>query len=153
MTEPTRNDVEAAAYTYLARRDHGRGELKTKLLRKDFPPALVEDVLDTLEEAGYVDDRKFACHQGSILARKSWGPLQIGAKLRARGVSSEVIDEALAEISAQEDFSSHARHRLQTRFGEASSLDDKTRQKAFRHLIYRGYPSNLVRRLLFDFHA
>lgn len=151
MTSPSRSDIEAAAYNYLARRDHGRGELRQKLLRKDFPSSLVEEVLDTLEEAGYVNDGIFARHQGSILARKCWGPLQISAKLRARGIASDLVDEVLDEISAEESFSSHARHRLQSRFGDASTLDEKTRQKAYRHLVYRGYAPQMIRRLLFDF--
>ena len=150
MTDPTHSDVESAAYTYLARRDHSRAELQKKLIGKDFPPALIDEVLDTLEEAGYVDDGNFARHQGSILARKCWGPLQIRAKLRARGLASDLIDEALAEIASEEDFSSHALHRLTSRFGDTSTLDQKTRQKAYRHLVHRGYSPQLIRRLLFD---
>lgn len=148
--EPTRADVEGAAARYLSRRDHARGELRDKLLRKDYPAELVEDVLDDFESWEYLDDRKFAAEQGAILARKCWGPRQIAHKLRARGIDEAIVDEALATIGKKVDWREQALERLTSRFGDPDEFDDKTQQKAYRHLTYRGYSGALVRRLLFD---
>lgn len=148
--EPTRGDVEAAAARFLARRDHARVELAQKLERHDFPDELVEEVLDSLEEFGYLDDERFALVQGGILARKCWGPRQIAQKLRSRGVDDSIIDEALAEIGREEDWRERALQRMISRFGHPRELNESERQKAFRHLTYRGYSGNLIRRLLFD---
>lgn len=145
-----RAEIEAAAYGFLGRRGYARGELESKLLARDFSKALVEEVLDTLEEAGYVDDQSFASHQGAILARKGWGPRQIEAKLRARGVGAEPIDDALKEIRQEEDFLSRGRARLESRFGPPGELNEKERQRAYRHLLYRGYSPALARRLIFE---
>lgn len=146
----TRADVDAAASRLLARRDHARGELEDKLRRRDMPNELIDDVLDDFDERGYLDDRQFAVEQGSILARKCWGPRQIAAKLRKRGVSDEVIERALADIEQHEDWSRRARERLVSRFSPPDELDDDDQQRAYRHLTYRGYSPSLVRRLLFD---
>ena len=148
--QPTRADVEGSAARFLSRRDHGRGELRDKLRKRDYPDELIDDVLDDFEEWGYLDDEKFAREQGAILARKCWGPRQILHKLRARGVDETIVDQALAEIGEEEDWEERARERLHSRFGRADELDDKDQKRAYRHLTYRGYYPALVRRLLFD---
>lgn len=148
--KPTRSDVEAVAYRLLSRRGHACTELKRKLDRRDFPKALIDEVVDECVQAGYVDDERFAREQAAILVRKCWGPLQIRNKLRARGVCDVVIDDALAELDEGTDWQETALDRLCSRFGRPETLDDNAQQKAFRHLRYRGYPGSLIRRLLFD---
>lgn len=148
--EPTYADVEKTAYRLLARRGHARGELEKKLRRRDYPDELIREVVDDCVQAGYVDDEQFALRQGEMLARKSWGPHQIRNKLRGRGVDDTVIDAALTELSDQFDWSDTARTRLESKFGSPDELDDRTRQKAYRHLMHRGFSSSMIRRLLFD---
>ncbi len=153
MTETKKTtlvEVEAAALRLLSRRDHGRGELAKKLRRRELPEALIEVVLDELEERGYLDDARFAEEQGAILARKCWGPRQIAHKLRARGIDETTVDEALAKIAGEQDWRDRARQRMHSRFGDASELDESEQQRAFRHLTYRGYSPGLVRGILFD---
>lgn len=149
--QPTRADVEAAAYRFLGRRDYACEELARKLRKKDLPQDFIDEVLAGLKQAGYLDDERFAKEQGAILARKNWGPRQISHKLRARGVGETIIEEALLEISENVDWQAKAKERLYARFGPAADLDDSTRARAFRHLTYRGYSPSLVRRLLFDY--
>lgn len=149
--QPTRADVESAAHRYLSRRDHARGELARKLRAKDLPEDLIDEVLDSLTQVGYLDDERFAQTQGSILARKSWGPRQISHKLRARGIDDSIIEAALTEISQHYDWQTQAQERLRARYGRAEDLDDSQRAKAFRHLTYRGFAPALIRRLLFDY--
>lgn len=143
-------DIEASAYRLLARRDHARGELQQKLLNKDFPPGLVDEVLDSLENSGYVNDEEFALHQGAILARKGWGPRQIEAKLRKRGILEHHIDQTLDAIRLDESFLLRARYLLESKFGAPDKLSDIDRKRAFRHLVYRGFSPATARRLLFD---
>lgn len=148
--EHTREDVEAAAYRFLARRDHAREELRQKLGRYDFEPELVEDVLSELVERGYLDDARFAYTQGHVLARKGWGPSQIAHRLRQRGIESNLIDGVLDEVEAERGWSARASEYLDGKFGAPSEFDDRTLKRAFRHMVYRGYAPGLVRRLLFD---
>ena len=148
--ESTKADVEAVAYRLLARRDHARRELADKLRRRHFDTALIEEVLDECAASGYLDDRRFSLHQGGILARKCWGPLQIRQKLRLRGVAADIIDDTLETLRDDFDWEHQARDRLHCRFDTADKLDTDDRARAYRHLTYRGYPSALVRRILFD---
>lgn len=149
--QPNRADVEAAAYRFLGRRDYAVEELARKLRQKELPEGLIDEVLESLQQAGYLDDQRFALVQGAILARKNWGPRQISHKLRARGVSETVVEEALSEIGRDVDWTASAKERLHDRFGRAEELDDDQRPRAFRHLTYRGFAPALIRRLLFDY--
>lgn len=147
---PDRATVQAAAYRLLARRDHARGELTQKLRQRHFPDILIQQVLDECEQAGYLDDERFAAEQGRILAKKAWGPRQIAHKLRARGVADHILSKIIDEITDELDLVALAKQRLLRRFGPPHSLDETQRQRAYRHLIYRGYSSHLVRRILFE---
>lgn len=148
--KPDRAAVQATAYRLLARRDHARQELARKLRQRKLPEELIQDVLDECDRAGYLDDQRFAALQGRILARKGWGPRRIDQKLRERGVDASVISQTLDEISAEVDFQALATERLLSRFGPPERLDDAQRQRAFRHLLHRGYFSALIRHLLFE---
>ncbi len=148
--QPTVADVEKVAYRLLARRDHAHGELVRKLRRRDFPDELIEQVVDDCVDSGYVDDRRFAREQGRMLVRKCWGPHQIRKKLRARGVDDTIIDDAIEQLGEKFDFKAQAKQRLESKFGDPAGLDDRDQQRAYRHLIHRGYPADLIRRLLFD---
>ncbi|MFU8805853.1 MAG: regulatory protein RecX, partial [Bradymonadaceae bacterium] len=146
---PTRTDVEAAALTYLARRDHAEGELRKKLRKKDFDDTLIDEVFDDYRQRGYLDDTRFAVDQGFILVRKQWGPLQIIRKLRDRGVLQNIIDIALTEIELETDWTEVCQARLTSRFTrDPKNLTDKDRQRAYRHLKNRGFPSNVIHRIL-----
>lgn len=151
-SEPTetRAEVEAVAMRLLARRDHGRRELARKLCRRGFDDLLVEKVIEDCAQRGYLDDARFADHQSAILVRKCWGPRQIRKKLRARGVDDKFIDAALDNHGDNQIWQTKARQRLHARFGPAEELEQRDLQRAFRHLRYRGYHPQLIRRLLFD---
>jgi regulatory protein len=142
--------AEATAYRLLARRDHGRGELAKKLADRGYDAEMVRELLDRLEEVGYLDDRRFAVHQAEVLARKQWGPRRIQEKLEARGIDAGLVSEILDEIEDEVSFVDAARDRLIRRFGEPVGLERAICQKAYRHLIHRGYSPALVRGLLFD---
>lgn len=148
--KPTKGDVEAVAMRFLGRRDYGREELARKLRDRQLPPELIAEVLADYEEAGYLDDRRFATTQGEILARKCWGPLQIRHKLKSRGIDDAVVDEALAKIGDAAFWRGQAGERLQKKFGAATELSQNDKQRAYRHLTYRGFAPALVRQVLFD---
>lgn len=144
-----RDKAEATIYRLLARRDHTREELRRKLADRDHTPDVIAPLLDEMEAAGYLDDARFAHYQAQILARKEWGPLRIHQKLRARGVAEHLIDGALDDLPEEHSFRDTARDRLLRKFGDPSEFDDKQKQRAYRHMVHRGYPPGLVRGLIF----
>lgn len=133
---------------FLARRGHSSGELARKLRKRDFPDDLIERVIADFTERGWLDDAEFASHQAQILARKEWGPHKIRAKLRHHGVPDTIAEDAVAALDVS--WVELALARVDSKYGELS--DDRDRQRAYRHLTYRGFSSRTARAVLFDHH-
>ena len=149
--QAVRADVEAAALRILAGRPHATGELKRKLQRRDFPDDLIDAVCDWLTEIDYLDDQDFATRQAELLFGKSWGPMQIRNKLGNRGLDRDLVDRVVDELGDEWDWASSCRDRVVSKFGVApADLEHDDKEKAFRHLKYRGYFGSTIRSVLFD---
>lgn len=140
--DPTKDDVDSAAASILARRDHSRGELRKKLLQRGFEAALIDEVLDDYQRRGWLNDVSFARQQAEILARKAWGPAQIQAKLGQHGVGREVASQVVDELEV--DWAEVARQRVRQKFRNGDAA------RAYRHLVQRGFPSGLARKVAFE---
>lgn len=73
------------------------GEYQTKV-KEGFDASLVPLVLDRLEQRGYLDDEKFAAFWiENHNARKGSSIKKLRQELQQKGVSSQIIDQALAD--------------------------------------------------------
>lgn len=140
------NDVEARAMMLLAMRDHGTEELRKKLRDKHFPHEHIETVIERFASYNYLDDADIALRTAKSLARQNWGPSQIKIKLRKRCYTNDEIDQAIHDaIEEDEEWVAYARDRLRRKFHkEPHELDKDERQKAWRHLAYRGYRGGTI---------
>ena len=122
------------ALDLLARRDHARGELRLKLLRREFDPDAVEQALAWIEWKGYLDDESFARRWvGERLRKHPEGPMALEAGLRKKGIDATVIRRILGELSEEErlDALMRAREKIARRH------EDPEKQKAA--LMRRGF--------------
>jgi regulatory protein len=98
--EPLGTGLEQAlaiAYRYLNRRERTEAEMRTRLERGGVDPPDVEPAIATLLEHGYLDDARFArLFAEDKRELEQWGSDRIRRALRERGVSSDLVDEALA---------------------------------------------------------
>jgi len=137
-----------AAVGYLARRMHSRSELKSKLFRKGFPGQEIYRALDRLQELGYVDDRKFASDFARYRLRRSpRGEKLLRGELLQRGVSREIVEDALAEVfeEVQEDgLVAELVGKWQRSRGDAYDSNDVA--KLARSLARKGFDWNTIRR-------
>jgi regulatory protein len=98
------------AMKYLQMRLHSRSELHRKLLRGEYGPATIEQVLDELARLGYVDDQRFAKAKAlSASEHKHHGRRRAKIELLKSGIKSEVADRALDDVYQQSDSISTAR--------------------------------------------
>lgn len=142
--------AELKAMELLGIRDHASGELRDKLRKRGHPPSVITQVIQDLMARGWLDDARFAEHQGSILAQKGWGPRRISQKLGRHGVPREVCEATVASLHDQMGWLRCCRARMVSRFGEPKSLDPAELQRAYRHLQHRGFAPSTIRRVLFD---
>jgi SOS response regulatory protein OraA/RecX len=83
----------------LAATARSRGELERRLARAGHAEAAREDVLESLDRSGLVDDARLAESRASVLAGRGYGDAVIRADLRRRLIGTE---EAAAAIEALE---------------------------------------------------
>ena len=93
----------AAALRYVAVRQRSVGEMVAYLRRKAVSPALAETILNKLTRIGLLDDGAFA--KSFVASRRLLRPtsnIKLQQLLRAKQVSGETIERALASDTAEE---------------------------------------------------
>lgn len=139
----------------LARRSRPRVDLGRWLRLRDFSAAEIEPALDKLTDLGLLDDHAFArgFAQSRIVGR-GFGRRRVAAELARRGVDRAVVDEVLAELSAQLD-QSEPEAMMKAAEKRARSLGKLepavAQRRLYGWLVRRGYDSrealDMARRL------
>jgi len=118
----TRAGIEASALRYLERFDCSVSRLRkvlseriAKAARAGVPeasaaPAIVEELLLRYQSSGLIDDQRFAKNFAARQRDRGMSGRMIEHKLRARGISAEVLQELLprGESAASELEAAHA---------------------------------------------
>ncbi|MDO8270882.1 MAG: regulatory protein RecX [Gammaproteobacteria bacterium] len=149
-------ELRRAAMDLLARREHSRAELTDKLRRKfaedaDRVTQLLPAVLDQLEQDGLLSDARFVAAYVRYRRSRGFGPLLIRQELRGKGVSSVLLDAALAANTLEWLESLRElvarKQRLPTPEGDAQAAR-KARQKLYRFCLSRGFSSEQIEQAL-----
>lgn len=135
------------ALNYLARREHSRAELARKLAAHGDADA-IEFLLDQLEQESLLSNSRYVDMLAHARAGKH-GSLRLKADLREKGVVESEMAEAL-EAARDLDLAA-AREVWQKKFGTlsseiANSAAERARQ--YRFLASRGFPSDVIRRVI-----
>ncbi len=128
------------ALDLLARRDHGRGELRIKLLQREFDPAAADRALDWIAGKGYLDDERFARRWVEERLRKHpEGPTALEAGLRGKGLPADVIRRVLAGLSDGErrEALCRAREKLARKYDDPARLRTALMRRGFGYGDFR----------------
>ena len=88
----------------LARRPYSVAELRRALERKFGSDAAIPEAIARLRELGYLDDRKFAEHYASSLARnRAFGRFRVRRELKAKLVNYKFIEPAIEQAFEETD--------------------------------------------------
>lgn len=143
------NDIRIKAMDLLARREHGRFELFTKLTQRFADQAVVIDsVLNRLIEEGLLSDHRFAESFVRQRIAKGQGPVRIRQELRQREIAGELISQAMDEVDI--DWWDLAEQIARRRFGTAAPGDFKEKAKRMRFLQQRGFTFEQIQGALGD---
>ena len=120
-------------------------QLRQLLLKREFPEAAFEPILQRFVEAQIIDDRAYAhSYVNSRMAAGGRSKAALRRELRQRGVAAELIDEALAFVDQDLELE-QAIELARGRWRRMSSLDDITRRRrVFGFLQRRGYSGSVV---------
>lgn len=131
------SETRQTALNLLARREHSELELRRKLLNKGHDAQIITDTLVKLAQEGLLNTARFIESYVHTRRSKGYGPLRIQAELQARGITQDLIDQAL-DMSDNAWFS-EATRLWQKRFKGDLPRDLKMRVKQMRFLQYRGF--------------
>ena len=138
--------IQEGALRLLARREHSRQELVTKLCVRGFEQQDVIDIIDNLADQGLQSDARFAESFARYRIGRGQGPLRIRAELQQRGVEGELIAGALG--TEGQDWLELAEKQRRKRFGQAAPETATERVRQQRFLQYRGFSSEHIRYVL-----
>lgn len=137
--------IRKLAMDILAMREHGRIELKRKLLRKGALAELVEAVLDQLTADKLLSEHRYLETYIHSRANSGYGPLRIQQELLERGINKNDITTALAITNY--DWYEQLNTVWQRKFNRLPQ-DQKEKAKQGRFLLYRGFSLEMVSQLL-----
>ncbi|MCB1584507.1 MAG: regulatory protein RecX [Xanthomonadales bacterium] len=134
--------ARASALGSLAMREHSALELRQKLLRKNHPSDLVDDLIICLQQENLLSDRRFAESYWRLRADKGYGPMRIGKELQIKGVPSRIID--LARLETEIDFFAVVYAVYQKKYKAAPWSDYKEKAKRQAFLYRRGFDHEYI---------
>ncbi len=144
-------DIKDVALKYLAARSRTSEEMKVHLLNKGFQESEVANVLETLIEAGYLNDLRYACDYISYATAKGRGRIRIGQELRHKGINNFTIEDAYYSISQENAVSGE--HEISERerameeakkIVEGREIEKKILGRVSRRLVSLGYDQETV---------
>ncbi len=147
-TEAELKKAKEKALQLLSRQAYTAEQLRQKLSQRTDAQAAGQAV-ERMEQLGLVDDRAYACQFARELAeRKRFGPLRIRQELGRRGISPELIQQALEELEL--DPEAAMREILERKYAAASE-DPAARRRAYGALLRMGYRPAQARKALDEF--
>ncbi|GGH18078.1 regulatory protein RecX [Paenibacillus segetis] len=156
----TKNDLEeivsaderqrgyADALLYLSRKPRTAHEISLRLAEKGWSPETIKEVIERLASEGFIDDAAYALEwAGQRVKNRGKGKLWVRHELRQKGVSKPLIEEALNEVSEEDEFDSALQLGAKKwRATKGETLDRKRKTGAF--LMRRGYSGGLVSKVI-----
>ena len=144
---PSSQQLYVSALKALTRRPFPIRELEQRLLQSCPDVETVNQIVERLKAAGYLDDRKF-CESfiQSRLQRKAQGRARIERELRARGLNPTLVSEELEKAYPVENERGPLQHALERKLRSlAPPMDAKKLSRLYNHLLRRGFPSGAIR--------
>lgn len=134
-------NIHQIALDYLARREHTRLTLREKLMQKGFSHQSVENVLDSLIQHGFLNEKRFCEAFVQKRINQGYGPVRIAAECHQYGLSKEII---FSQLPQDEEFWLLAIQKvLQKKF--RSSHQPKEQLRQIRYLQHRGFKLDQIK--------
>ena len=134
--------IKQRALRFLGRRLHSSTELRIKLKQKGYEKDLIDNVIDDLSSAGYLNDFDFAKEFiKEKFKSRLWGKYKIKSELMKKGIDNELITQALIESIGEQDEFDNAMIVAEKKIKILKSKSDgvELKRKVISFLNTRGY--------------
>lgn len=136
------------ALRQLTSRARTKEELRRSLARRHVPDEAADEVVERFQEVGLLDDAAYARDWVASAGRRLRSRRVLGQELAGKGVDREVIDEAMAEVTLEDEYS--VALRIAQR--RVPGLEGLERSTAYRRLAgalgRRGFDTQVVSRVV-----
>lgn len=139
MTDRERSELEKYLYVLLSRGAYTRFQLERKLAQRTDDEGIIAELLDTCEQAGYIDDGLYA--RLFVESRDDWSRRRLIDELGRRGIDRGLARDVVAELIEDE------RDRAADLAYDWHVQQVEPRKIAGR-LSRRGFPEHLIREIL-----
>lgn len=131
---------------YLSQMDKTEHWLRENLRKKQIPADIIDETLQKLIDAGFVNDRNYA--DAFIRSKRKYeklGTSSIKMKLMQKGISNDIIDELLSEID-EDDLRETAYELAEKKLRQLKREPDRNKRitKIVSFLAYRGYSAGIA---------
>ena len=138
----TEQEAKNAAIGLLARREHSRKELATKLAKR-CEQLDINEILDELEKLGYLSDQRFTESFIRMRCSQGHGEIRIRFDLKQKGISSDLISAMLERCDI--DWFEQASELYQRKYRTLlDGKDYKERGKRMRYMSQRGFTMDQI---------
>lgn len=144
INQPLEKSLRQRALEYLGKREYSAAELASKLKafadETDDIPALIED----FTARGWLSDTRFT--EQTVRSRKAkFGSAKVASELRGKGISEDLIADAVADI--QENELENATAVWRKKFKQAATNRNEWAKQA-RFLQGRGFGFDTIKKVL-----
>lgn len=142
--QKTFSAIYRAIIAYLARREHSVQELSQKLSKRFAEDKrLVDRALEKAIADGYQSDQRFAEAYARSRVNKGFGGERIANELRQKGISTDLIEQAVAELETVDAERDALAYTWQKKYNSPpQNFNEKMKQVRF--LRYRGFSSEQI---------
>jgi len=145
-----RKTAREAALRLLTYRDRSCSELIHRLQMKGFTSKEIEQVIRELKDLNYLDDERFAFTFARQRKDSGYGPVRIRWELKEKGVTGDLIDEAVESVFPKGEERRAAEKFFKRRLQKGEGSDTKLVYRVGNQMIRRGYTPEVVYRLIKD---
>jgi regulatory protein len=143
-----------AAFRFLSRRLHSTGELKLKLIKKNFSKETIEKVLTELKQKKYLNDEEFTFqYVKEKLKKGKAGIHKIENELRSKGIGKSIIDKIISQID-ENNYQKNILELIKKKLDQIKNKETdkrKIKSKIISYLLSKGYDYELIFNSLKDF--
>ena len=138
----------------LQKKDYTEAELRRKLSSGEYPLEAIDEALEYVKSYGYVDDFRYCISYITCYSSK-WSHQKIMTNLLTKGVDKKCIQKAFDEVGTNGDMvpeESLIKEILRKKHYDAQTADMKTKHKMYQHLLYKGFSSGTIGKILGEFY-
>ena len=130
------------AIDLVSRKMYTEKEIRTKMMHKEFSQTAIDSVIDILKEYGYINDEAYATIYCEHYMQK-YGVKKLEFELKNKGISSEIIENALLGVKNDDTLEEMIRKKVGTK-----ELDYKEYSKTIRYFLSKGFEYDTIQSIL-----